>query len=76
MLDPVWMALSAIALLGGVMVILVPKLLLRMNNQLTKALVSVDDLVLKYRHVVGATLLIVAYLCFRLALLIPTGGLR
>lgn len=76
MLDPVWMVLSAIALLGGIMAILVPKLLLRMNNQLAKALMSVDGLILKNRHVVGAMLLIVAYLCFRLALLVPTGGLR
>ena len=71
MLDPVWMVLSCIALLGGVMVILVPKLLVRINNQLATALVSVDDLVLKYRHIVGAALLVVAYLCFRLALLLP-----
>jgi hypothetical protein len=76
MLDPVWMILSCIALFGGAMVILTPNVLLRMNNHLAKALVSVDDLVLKYRHVVGAMLLIVAYLCFRLALLIPTGGLQ
>lgn len=71
MLDPVWLVLSGIALFGGVMVVLVPKLLLQMNDQLTKALGSVDGLVLKYRHFVGVTLLVVAYLCFRLALLLP-----
>ncbi len=71
MLDPIWMCLSALALVGGAMVILVPKVVAQMNTQLNKVLVSVDELLLRYRHLVGVTLLVVAYLCFRLALLVP-----
>ena len=67
MLNPAWFALSVFALVGGVLVILMPKLVITLNNRLSKALVSLDELILRYRHWVGVALLIVAYLYFRLA---------
>ena len=74
MLNPVWFALSMFALVGGVLVILMPKLVITLNNRLSKALVSLDELILRYRHWVGAALLIAAYLCFRLALVVATAS--
>ena len=71
MLNPTWLWLSVIALVGGVTVILVPKRVMQLNDQLNKILVSVDGLLMRYRHLVGVALLVVAYLCFRLALLVP-----
>lgn len=72
MLSSSWLVLSAITLLSGVLVILAPKWVVRLNNQLSRALLSLDDLIMRYRHLVGAMLLIVAYLCFRLALVVPS----
>ncbi|GEM_PF-6307174 len=73
MLQPGWLVLALVALVGGMAVILLPKQVTQLNNQLSRALGSVDDLVLRHRHVMGALLLLVAYLCFRLAMLVPQG---
>ncbi len=70
MFDPTWAALALIALVGGVSVILVPKQVASLNRYVSHAIGSVDELVLRHRHVVGTVSLIVAYLCFRLALLV------
>ncbi len=72
MLDSWWMVASAFALLGGVLVILSPKVVVNLNRLLSRALISADDVVMRYRHLVGAGLLVVAYLCFRLAMVMPT----
>jgi hypothetical protein len=69
MLDVGWSLLSLAALVAGTLVILAPTLIIDANKRLNRVLVSVDELVLRYRHLVGVTLLIVAYLCFNLALL-------
>ena len=71
MLDPMWLGLCVMVLAGGTMVILAPKLVLQLNTQLSRVLVSVDETLLRHRHVIGVLLLVVAYLCFRLALLVP-----
>lgn len=71
MLNSWWMVASAFTLLGGVLVILAPKTVVNLNKLLGKALVSADDVVMRYRHLVGAGLLVVAYLCFRLAMVMP-----
>lgn len=73
MLDPTWSALALFALAGGVLVILTPRLIVDVSNRLNRMVGSMDDLIMKHRHVVGAALLVVAYLCFRLALLVPHG---
>ncbi len=73
MTNPWWTALSAVALVGGVLIILAPKFVVSMNRSLNKALLSADDRIMRNRHVIGVLLLIVAYLCFRLALMAPTG---
>ena len=70
MLDPMWVTLSALTGLAGVLIILAPKFVVTVNDRLSKTIVSMDDLVLRYRHVMGALLLIVAYLCFWIALLL------
>jgi uncharacterized membrane protein len=75
MLHSLWAGLSVLTLVVGILVILAPRFVVTVNSQLSKALGSVDDLIMRYRHLVGAILLVVAYLCFRLALLIPTGSL-
>ncbi len=69
MLHSGWMLLALVALVGGVAVILFPRELTQLNGQLNQMLVSMDDAILKHRHMVGTLLLIVAYLCFRLAAL-------
>jgi len=69
MLEPGWGILSLVALVAGTLVILAPSWISSTNKRLNRVLVSVDEMVMRYRHVVGVTLLIVAYLCFRLALL-------
>ncbi len=71
MLEPTWLGLCVMALAGGAMVILTPKLVLQLNSRLNRVLVSFDETLLRYRHVIGVLLLVVAYLCFRLALLVP-----
>ena len=73
MLNPGWSSLTVVALAGGVLIILAPKFVVRMNKTLNKALVSADGLVMRYRHVIGVLLLLVAYLCFQLALLGAAG---
>lgn len=70
MLDPMWVTLSALTGLVGVLIILAPKFVVTVNDRLSKTIVSMDDLVLRHRHVMGALLLIVAYLCFWIALLL------
>ena len=72
MVNTLWMGLSAVALVGGTLIILAPKLVAGVNGQLSRVLVSIDDLVMRYRHIVGVTLLIIAYVCFNLALVVPT----
>jgi len=72
MLDSWWIAASMFTVLAGVLVILAPKTVVNLNRLLGKVLVSTDELVMRYRHVVGATLLVVAYLCFQLAMVVPT----
>ena len=67
--DPIWILLSLVALVGGIMIILVPNTLIKVNQRLNKAIVNTDDLMMQYRHMVGALLLLVGFLCFRLALL-------
>jgi len=67
MLNPWWGGLSLVALVGGIAVIVAPTWLVKLNAQLNKTLVSLDEVVVKYRYLVGALLLIVSYLCFRLA---------
>lgn len=71
MVDPTWTTLSVLCLVTGALVILVPKLIVLANDRLSKALVSLDDLLLNYRYAVGIALMVVGYLCFRLALLVP-----
>jgi len=72
MLDATWLWLSSVALVGGILVILAPKQVMQLNDQMSKILVTFDDLMMRYRHLTGVTLLVVAYLCFRLAMLVPT----
>lgn len=69
MLEPGWSFLSLVALVAGTLVILAPSWISSTNKRLNRVLVSVDEMIMRYRHLVGVTLLIVAYLCFRLALL-------
>ncbi len=73
MLNPGWSSLTVFALAGGVLIILAPKFVVKMNRALNKALLSMDDLIMRYRHAIGVLLLLVAYLCFQLALFVPAG---
>lgn len=68
MLNPFWGSLSLVASISGVLIILAPKLMSTLNKQLNQAIVSCDELIMKYRHVIGTVLLLTAYLCFHLAL--------
>jgi hypothetical protein len=72
-MNPIWLSLGAVTLVAGVLIILTPKVVVDLNKGLTKVLGSADDMVLKHRHVMGAGFMIVAYLCFRLALLVGEG---
>ena len=71
-LNPTWTVLSMVALAGGVLIILAPKFMVGTNKRLSKVMVSMDDLIMRHRHVVGVLLLVVSYLCFRLAVLLAS----
>lgn len=73
MLNPIWLSLGGVTLVAGVLIILMPKLVVDLNKQLTKVLGSADEMVLRHRHLMGAGFMIVSYLCFRLALLVGQG---
>jgi len=73
MMNPLWMILSLVTLVAGTLVILAPNFIVSSNKRLSKVLFSTDDLVMRHRHAVGVLLFIVAYLCFRLALLVASG---
>lgn len=72
MVDQRWMVLALLLVVAGSMAILAPKLLVAMNERVTKMLVSFDAPLLRFRYVVGVVFFVAGYLCFRLALLMPT----
>ena len=70
MFHPTWLVLTLVTLISGVLIILAPQAVVGINRALNRAMISMDEIVIRHRHVIGAMLLVVAYLCFRLALLL------
>ena len=66
--------LSALCVVGGISIILYPNALLKLNEVLNRTLMALDQRLMRFRHVIGVVLLLVSYLFFRLALLVP--GMR
>jgi hypothetical protein len=66
-MQPFWNSLSVIAFVGGVLALFAPRVLVTLNQRFTKTLVSLDEFFLRYRYLMGVLLLIVGFLCLRLA---------
>ena len=64
--------LSLVCLVAGVAFVLFPHPLLAISQALNRTLVSLDDKLIRRRYLCGALLFVVSYLCFRLALLVPS----
>ena len=64
--------LSLLSVVVGAMFILAPDTLLKLSGALNRTLVTLDERLLRYRHLLGLTLLLLGYGLFRLALIMPS----
>lgn len=61
-------AISTISLVAGVLMFLGPRLVVRLNDVLTRHLATLDQPMMRFRYLVGLLLMVSGYLFFRLAL--------
>lgn len=66
------LVMSLVCLVGGVGFVLFPHPLQAISQALNRTLVALDERLIRYRYVCGLLLFLVSYLCFRLALLVPS----
>jgi hypothetical protein len=66
--DPLILILSVFCVSAGVMVILFPDVLVKMNLMLSRPVMSLDPFLLRHRHLLGLLLFLVGYGTFWLAL--------
>jgi hypothetical protein len=71
LLAQVMFGLSIVCLMAGVAILIVPQALVKLNSVLNRTLTIFDQFLLRHRYLFGILLLIVSYLFFRLALLVP-----
>ena len=70
--DTGFLFLSLLSVVVGAMFILVPDTLLKLSGALNRTLVTLDERLLRYRHLLGLTLLLLSYGLFQLALIMPS----
>ena len=61
-------AISTISLVAGVLMFLEPRLVVKLNDALTRNLAALDQPMMRFRYLVGLLLMVSGYLFFRLAL--------
>ncbi len=61
-------AISTISLVAGVLMFLEPRLIVKLNDALTRNLAALDQPMMRFRYLVGLLLMVSGYLFFRLAL--------
>lgn len=68
MLDERLVLVSGVCLAAGVLLVLFPKTVAKLNASMDRTVKSVDGFVMRYRHTIGTLLLVAGYLFFRMAL--------
>ena len=68
MLDQRFLVVSGMCLAAGVLLVLFPQAVAQLNSAMDRTVRSVDGFVMRYRHMIGALLLVAAFLFFRMAL--------
>ena len=66
------LVLSLVCLAAGVGFVLFPHPLLTVSQALNRTLVRLDERLIRHRYLCGLLLFVVSYLCFRMALLVPS----
>ena len=66
------LVLSLVCLAVGVGFVMFPHPLLILSQTLNRTLVTLDERLIRHRYLCGVLLFVVSYLCFRLALLVPS----
>ena len=66
--------LSLLCLAAGAGFVLFPHPLMAISQALSRTRATLDDRLIRHRYLCGVLLFVASYLCFRLALLIPSLG--